>query len=247
LNVVLDDIWLRVCPSGPGDALGATFLVQVDGATGRVVRETRFATPAGLQVTALDRMVWVVSSAAAGVLQSLDPETGEAGALLPIGTPISNMGAGFGALWLSAQDQGALLRYDPSGSRSPERIELPGQPGFVLVTADAVWVALTDEPTLVKVDPDSNEVVALVPLGEGFAVEMAEFGGDLWVLTGTDIQRVAATEGAVAERWRLGTHSVAFPPQFVGPTYALGVGPHLWFVPPRGEMLRLSPTDTVRP
>ena len=45
----------------------------------------------------------------------------------------------------------------------------------------------------------------------------------------------------VVDRLSVGTHAVSFEPQFVGPTYAMAVGSTIWFVPPRGEMIRIEP------
>lgn len=138
--------------------------------------------------------VWVASTLAFSVTR-IDPQTNLAIATIPTGqSPLdlfhgpTQVAYGHGSVWAAdgRSDCSCLHRIDPATNAVVQTIRLgiPTFPEFrvaplgMVVTADAVWVALRhggeESPAgaVVRVDPITNAVTRRVPLGSN-----PEFGG----------------------------------------------------------------------
>jgi streptogramin lyase len=203
-----------------------------------VVRSIDTPAGGGRQVGALHGQVWVITDAEAGTLQPVDPSTGALGSARTLGTEMTHVTGHAGALWLSAPDASAVLRLDPSSAAAPAQVAVGGEPTVLLASNDGLWVAVRGRQELVRINPDRMAIDLVVRLGEN-PVQLGATETAIWVLTRADIMRVDPRTGDVTRRIAVGEHSVSFAPQFSGPTYAMAVGNDLWFVPPRGDMLRI--------
>ena len=155
-------------------------LDRVDLATGKVV--TTIDVPAGpKELVAFEGSVWVVCDTA-GKLVRVDVATNEVVAEIDAGTRPGNLAVGEGAVWVWNHDQ-ELLRVDPAQNKVVATIggiaEALG--AGVAVGGGFVWVAV---PTGIgKVDPATNTIVGVIPLGPGDYVDLAWFDGELWAST----------------------------------------------------------------
>ena len=145
--------------------------------TGKVVATIN--VPAGpKEMVVLDGSVWVVCDTA-GIVARIDTATNKVVAQIPGGVRPGNLAAGEGAVWVWNHGQ-ELLRIDPSANKVVARI-----PGIsetlgagVAVGGGFVWAAV---PTGIgRIDPNTNSIVDVIPLGEGGYVDLAWFDGDLW-------------------------------------------------------------------
>jgi hypothetical protein len=104
-----------------------------------------------------------------------------------------------------------------------------------------VWVGLADG-WLVRLDPGDGSETARIRLGSDTPVELVSVGSQVIVLTRAEIAFVDVDSETVARRVEVGPHAIAFAPQFEGPNHGLAAeASTVWFVPPRGEMVRLAP------
>lgn len=238
LTIAAGYLWAPSCATGPGQSGRPAFLTQVDLDSGGEVRTLHTPAGGGLQVAALGGTVWVITDAEAGVIRSLDPATATWGPQRSAGTGVTHVVGHAGVLWLSAPDASAVLRLDPASSAEPVRVSVDGTPTFLLATEQGVWVSVRGAKQLVRIDPERTAIDLVVPLGDN-AVQLDTTDSAIWALTRVDILRVDPALGDVTRRIAVGEHAVSFAPQFIGPTYAMAAGDDLWFIPPRGDMLRI--------
>jgi hypothetical protein len=238
LTIAAGFLWAPNCATGPVQSGRPAFLTQIDLDSGVDLRTIDTPSGGGLQVAALGQTVWIISDAEGGVIRALDPATGTLGAERTVGTEVTHIVAHAGSLWLSAPDASAILRLDPASDNEPLRVPVDGTPTFLLATDEGVWASVDGARQIVRIDPELTAIAVVVPLNEN-AVQLDATQTAVWVLTRADILRVDPELGDVTRRITVGTHSVSFPPQFIGPTYAMAVGDDIWFIPPRGDMLRI--------
>lgn len=152
--------------------------------------------------------VWVANTLANTVTR-IDPQTNRVVATIPTGRSPEDLfhgptrvAVGHGAVWVAdgRSDCSCVHRIDPvsNGIIKTIRLGTPTFPEFrlaplgIAVTPDAVWIALRhgrEEDALagsvVRVDPVTNEVVAVVPLGSstdgGGPTRIAAGAGAVWV------------------------------------------------------------------
>ena len=129
--------------------------------------------------------VWALGTdgIAPNTLIRIDPAT-ETATGTPLGHEAGAIAFGFDAVWVTAPQDGLLLRIDPaSGEITEHAAGLPG-PGAVNVGPDAIWVTLhtlDDDPpgdgdaTVGRIDPIDGALVAEIATG----VSSETFGG-LW-------------------------------------------------------------------
>jgi len=235
-------VWVPICPSGPVGPDAPTTLVRADTGSGEVTASVLLDGRAVGQPAVVGGTLWVIEDGPAGALRPIDVASGAAGTPIEVGGAISNAAAGFGSLWLSAPDERAVLRFDPSQASVVQRIAVSGVPGALWTKGESVWVGLAAEGTVLEIDASLARVIASIPIGDRPAVQFgASSGEDIWVLTADEMLRVDPVPARLVQRLDVGPHNVDFAPQFVGSTYAMAPADGWWFVPPEGEMVRLQP------
>jgi hypothetical protein len=80
-----------------------------------------------------------------------------------------------------------VLRVDPGSGRTVARVPVGFEPGPLVATRAAVWVAGSSDPDLppgpvARIDPAANRVTATVPV-DGHATALAADGDRAWVAT----------------------------------------------------------------
>jgi YVTN family beta-propeller protein len=162
-------------------AYGDSTLARVDPET----REGRAAAsggvaPAGLVIAS--GFVWVSDSEDATV-RRFSPRTWELGAVgaYPVCRGPSGLAAGDGSIWVACTADDVVARIPADlGSRSYTPIPVGDRPASVAFGAGAVWVANSASGTVSRVDPDTNEVVRTMAIGNA-PTGITVSGGLVWV------------------------------------------------------------------
>lgn len=129
-----------------------------------------------------------------GVVARIDGETNTIVASIDAGFRPVNLAGGEGAVWVWNHEQ-QLLRVDPATNTVVATIEGVAETlGVgVAVGGGSVWVAV---PTGIgQIDPATNEIVDVIPIGPGGYVDLAWFDDELWA-SSTDrnlVYRLATT------------------------------------------------------
>ena len=172
-------------------------VLRVDPRTNRVVDRIPVYSSSGLAFG--HGSVWV-TSASYGTVSRIDPQTGEVVANIEVGRGAVDIAAdeSSGAVWVAGLDLSEdyveydppkysedrkLSRVDPAKNRVVAKIPIrAGSPdGGAQSVADgkgAVWVQSVDG-RLLEVDPATNEVAAMVSLGD-YSSHLAVSGGAVW-------------------------------------------------------------------
>jgi streptogramin lyase len=105
-----------------------------------------------------------------------------------------DVAVGFGSVWVASERAREVLRIDPRTDprtvAGTGRIKVDGEPTFLAVGPDAVWVG-TSNQTIQRIDPGTGTVTATYPVGailHGMAVD----GRSLWTVdpVGDTVSRV---------------------------------------------------------
>ena len=154
--------------------------------------------------------VWALASsdqAASSVLLRIDPATNQVVATIPLEAEPWYLAPGGGAVWLGSPGSSTIQRVDAATNEVTAQIRLPGD-GVSAMAADdqAVWAEVIEDrsdqdqqnlASLVRIDPQTSEVVATIPLEglSGYDDEVAIGAGAVWVagvnLTGPSEERAA--------------------------------------------------------
>jgi TolB protein len=171
------------------------------------------ALPDGLGATRVaigEGAVWALAStgkAGSSVLVRIDPATDHVIAMTPLEAEPWYVAAGGGAVWVGSPRSSTIQRVDGATNEVTGQIQLPGD-GVGAIAADeqAVWVQVIQDrsdqgqqnlASLVRIDPQTSEVVATIPLEglSGYDDEIAIGAGAVWVagvnLTGPSEERGA--------------------------------------------------------
>jgi len=129
-----------------------------------------------------------------------------------VGVGVNDGAFGFGSLWLTIGRESKLVRLDQrNGHPRGAPIDLPGSPGAVAVSKDAVWVALVPgegaPDVLLKLDPRTGATLATVHYPYGIA-SLTTSPTALWVAARrrARVQKVSLKTGTVLQEIRVGNH-----------------------------------------
>jgi YVTN family beta-propeller protein len=126
--------------------------------------------------------VWVANSTESSI-QRFSPATFEDGAIAEysVGRAPSGLAAGDDAIWVTNREDDYVTRLDAAVSFSPELpIPVGGGPIGIAVGDVAVWVANSASGSVSRIDPESNEVVKTIELGNA-ATGVVVVGNTIWV------------------------------------------------------------------
>jgi streptogramin lyase len=133
--------------------------------------------------------LWVTDTRT-GILERVDPASGEVVARVPVGMPVqmagqvNTFGVAYGAesVWVAAQREQLVARIDPATNEVVSTISVDGHVLNLVATDDAVWASAPDEGQVLRIDPVINEVVAVVDLPGG-PVSLRVHAGLVWTDT----------------------------------------------------------------
>lgn len=183
--------------------LGGRRLIALDWRTGRVLTAREFNGPVDhVAVDSTD--VWALETEP-GTLRRLDTRT-----LAPTSPPLrlttgraSDVASGAGYLWVTAADDGELLRIDPT-TRRIRRVKVGGVPEGVVVVGTSVWYADSEAGAVGRRDVETLEPIGdPIPLG-GHPTGLAAAGESVFVSRddGT-VARIGAATGHIGDAIRL--------------------------------------------
>jgi streptogramin lyase len=135
-----------------------------------------------LRIAASADEVWVTSERD-GVLDSLDPASGEPTQLpIHLERGISGVALGRGFVWVSNPPDGEVLKVSPSSGEVLKRIEVGGHPGPIAYGGGRVWVADEDGAGITAINARGGNLVyrgGIVP--HAAPLRLAVGAGGLWV------------------------------------------------------------------
>jgi streptogramin lyase len=212
VTVVATPNWLWVL-GGPSGVM-----TQVDPATNQVLQEIRPPHPAGYGTLAFGSL-WVVSFME-NALMEIDPESGrlirtiEATSAMPLDGPVG-VAATDHDVWVLNHNTSTVLRLNPRTAALKGITRLPGgKASGPMVTGGRLWVSMTQNGLLVRVDPDNGRLSGQpIRVPTGMCVEGAVVGGELW-FTSTAVQGFACRDGV--SRVDVATGSVTEVPGLAG-------------------------------
>jgi YVTN family beta-propeller protein len=168
-----DAVWVTCLTAGT--------VTRIDPRTNRVVATIK-TDGRPVQVAADDRSVWVTYPQDT-LVRRIDPRTNKVVASLRVAQP-QDLALGFGSVWVASKRGGEVLRVDPRTDprtvSDAGRIKVDGEPTFLAVGTDVVWVG-TSNQTIQRIDPGTGTVTATLQVGaplHGIAVE----GRSLWTV-----------------------------------------------------------------
>jgi hypothetical protein len=152
-------------------------LDRVDLGTGKVVATVEVpATPKEMAI--FEGSVWVACDDGGSVAR-VDIATNKVVATIPAGSRPVNLAAGEGAVWVWNHER-QLLRIDPATNKVVATINGVAETLGVGVAVGGgfVWVAMPGG--IGKVDPATNTVIDVIPIGSGGYVDFVWFEDELW-------------------------------------------------------------------
>lgn len=183
-KLVVDRIHVGTDPSGVAVGGGSVWVAnsedgtvsQVNPSTDTVVAVIRVGNgPTSVAYGA--GKVWVLNVVDATVT-AISPARGHT-RTIPLGQNASRLTFGLGAVWVTSEEAGLLLRLDPRTNSIVQAIPVGNGPVGVAAGDGSLWVANTPDRTVSRVDPTSG-AVSKIPV-PGRAVELASAGATLFV------------------------------------------------------------------
>jgi len=125
------------------------------------------------------RTVWV-TSAAAGTLSGIDPESQAVISRRRLGKGVSGVTIGAGSVWVTNPETGTVLRVNPVG-KVTARIPLRGRPGAIASGGGRIWVADEDGAGITVIDAREARIVRRGLPPHAAPLRLAVGAGGLWV------------------------------------------------------------------
>jgi YVTN family beta-propeller protein len=135
--------------------------------------------------------VWVGLAGGQNEVARIDPQTNQVVARIPVGKRPEGLAFGEGAVWVANDEGMAVTRIDPA-TNAAKIIPVGIRTFDVAVGGGAVWAASADRSgsansdphttgMLVRIDPQSNQVVGKLPVRAAYGVAYSEAA--VWVVS----------------------------------------------------------------
>lgn len=176
--VVLEDtLWVS---TDDDERLGEPDVVlKLDARTGKVLeRVTVGLSPFVMEVA--QGALWVANYDD-GTLSRIDPATGQVQTFEGFTGPL-NMAVGTRELWIEDYQDRTIYRFDPVRGSVTGAVQ--DVRGVLALTEDALWALETDDDVLVRIDPETTQVVARYEVPNATGITAA--AGSLWISAGID-------------------------------------------------------------
>ncbi|HEV2238800.1 MAG TPA: YncE family protein, partial [Ktedonobacterales bacterium] len=138
------------------------------------------SSESGYDIVGDDTTIWV-RNADTGDLMRIDPSTNKLVADIPVGRGPGGVALGEGTVW-AVSSLGAVSEIDPRTNTVVATITV-GQPvnapKSLAVSPGAVWVADFSTNSLIRIDPQSHQVVATIPNQPG-TTGLSYGAGSVW-------------------------------------------------------------------
>jgi len=132
-------------------------------------------------------------------VQPVDPETGEAGLPILVGTEPSALAVGAGKVWVANRRDNTVQDVDPETGEAGEPIPVGQRPVALAFDGQGrLWVAHEDDNTIQVIDPATREVGKPIPV-ETEPAAFAFDGVQLWVINrgGRSLQSIEPVTGEI--------------------------------------------------
>jgi class 3 adenylate cyclase/streptogramin lyase len=196
---------------------GDSTVNEIDPGSGEVTpAKSTVGIPTG--IAAGEGGVWITngfgSQSGTTHVVRIDPVDNSVEAAFPLDNNAKAVVVGFGSLWLADADRDRVLRYEPENLDAAP-IEIPtdqdqdesAAPRFLAVgrgAASGIWVVNELGNTVVRIDPETNEVVKRIPVDAPTA--MAADDGGIWVTSERNdrVSRFYPVSGRTRQTFELG-------------------------------------------
>jgi YVTN family beta-propeller protein len=138
-----------------------TFVLSPGGAIHRLDVLPDGCNPVGSAIAA--GTVWI--GCKDGRVVRVDEATRRPVATTRVGTSLSDLAVGAGAVWATDTVEDVAWRVDAATGRATRTIPVGERPSGIAIGFGSVWVASRDSGTVSRIDPDSNRVVATIRVG----------------------------------------------------------------------------------
>jgi YVTN family beta-propeller protein len=192
---------------GPGERIAGDFVGVVDLESGELEGSVPLEYRPGAVATG-EGNVWVTLPDRGAVIE-IDAETMSIVDTVPVGSNPVGIGVGADSVWVANGGNSTVSRISTARNNEVvDTIEVPGAPAAIAVNEQGVWVADSLGDAVTPIDPDTDDVLASVPVGDQ-PVDLASDGEDLWVANaasgsvsrvvgGDEVQPVDVGEGPQA-------------------------------------------------
>jgi YVTN family beta-propeller protein len=142
-----------------------TFVLSPGGAIHRLDVLPDVCNPVGSGIAA--STVWIGCDD--GRVVRVDEATRQRVGTTLVGTFLSDLAVGEGAVWATDTVEDVVWRIDAATGRAARTIPVGERPSGIAIGFGSVWVANRDSGTVSRIDPDSNRVVATIRVGRDVA------------------------------------------------------------------------------
>jgi YVTN family beta-propeller protein len=138
-----------------------TFLLTPGGAIHQLDLLPDACNPVGSGIDA--GTVWIGCDD--GRVVRVDETTRRPVATTRVGTFLSDLAVGAGAVWAADTVENVVWRIDAATGRATRTIPVGDVPAGIAIGFESVWVANRQSGTVSRIDPDANRVVATIRFG----------------------------------------------------------------------------------
>ena len=153
-----------------------TFVLSPGGTIDRLDVLPSGCTPVGSGIAA--GTVWIGCDD--GRIVRVDEATRRRVATTRVGTLLSHLAVGAGAVWAADAVEDVVWRVDARTGRATRTIPAGNCPSGIAIGFGSVWVAGRDSGTVSRIDPDSNRVVVTIRVGREVG-PIAVGDGRVWI------------------------------------------------------------------
>jgi streptogramin lyase len=168
-------VWLASDPPGT--------LTRVDPVSGEVQATIEISVPAdrpyNMTPAADDRWIWV-SGGADGAIVRVDPQTNAVADRFPVDAAGYQLISTGSDVYMTDFDRDLLVHIDADRGTVEDRIQLPGGPSGLAVTAEGLWVSLWRQPRLLLMTPETIQTIGEYEIALS-STAMAAAGDNLWI------------------------------------------------------------------
>ena len=179
--------------------LGNASVYQLDPRDGTIRSETSVAEPVCGNIERGYSALWF-AQCSTHALTRIDPQSLQVDRLVGYGT--DQIGVGDESIW--ASDGSNVVRLDPVSLATQAEIPVGGE-SLVTFGEGSAWAIMSEDATVMRIDPDTNEVIATIPLRsesdqQTYPVHAVAAAGALWVADeiGLKLYRVDAETNAAS-------------------------------------------------
>jgi YVTN family beta-propeller protein len=159
-----------------------TFVLSPGGAIHRLDVLPAGCYPVGSGIAAAT--VWI--GCTDGRVVRVDEATRRHVATTRVGTSLSDLAVGAGAVWATDTVEDVAWRVDAATGRATRTIPVGERPSGIAIGFGSVWVANRDSGTVSRIDPEANRVVATIRVGRD-VTPIAAGDGRVWVARQGDV------------------------------------------------------------